>query len=823
MAIFEYRFVQAAPLADDPEYPCTETHGLTTGVWNNQSNPSFSWPSFGSSGYYVNFDSNPAGTNSNPVHPDASYTTSISTSGTYYLRIASVDLGVWYTCFTDYYETTIPDVNSVSVSESNGVITDTWQKTINTPSFSFTLPDDSPSGLKGYYLYWGTAASGTSASFITGTTTYNPGTISTTGSYYLRIQLEDNAGNQSAWRTIFIYKYDVTPPVPSVIETGGASNGIWQNSIIAPSFDIDVVDPESGFASFNLYWQGSPYSGNPITSSSFTYTPDLGLTPSDHVELQYDLSVVTIDQLGNASEMQTIFTFRIDTLDPDAVTSVTETNGLLSDDWGNITYPSFTWDSPSGATNYNVYWGSDGINTPTTPTHPGITPPFSAAATPGVDNYLWVQSEDDAGNTSAWSVVLFTYWYDNTPPSPVTSVTDEEITSGVCSTKKEATFTWDLSTTIGAPIKGYYYYWKDSPNPLTTIPYNHSDGPPLELSLPKGDKYYLRMAAYDEAGNVSAWNTNFILCNGDAVRLITAAVGESINLGVLDPSVHVSIDFPVDAYQIFVDPNWIGLNFWARLWYPTVNGHREPSAGELTDGKVTPYNHQSFNLATDLASDTSTLYSLTLSHTITMTYSDESILALKESTLKIYRWDGENWNDLGNQTLDMDNNTVTGSTNNVGEFILMADPLDVIEQLTITTDPVSFSEFTLSGHSQTILGVTNPWIILDANSEDLGWYITISGTDFIDPQSHNISIQNLSIQIPQSNISTLIGNQSITSSILDPISVNKLGISILNSPEGKSVGKYQITPIFKLNIPAETYAGVYSAQVVITLIVPPIP
>ncbi len=705
--------------------------------------------------------------------------------------------------------TTKANTNPTDCSSNPVIISDQWQNISNQPTFTWS---GATGTIEGYYVYFGTSSSGTDTAFTTDTSFQPPAGV-TTGTYYLRINTKDTDENfpDLVWTTLFILKFDNSPPTFSATESGGASDGVWQNSITSPSFSISLPDLGVGLDGYYLYWgvDSNGTSSDPMIHGIFTFDP------GSLVDGEYFLRINAVDLLGNTSGWQTAFIFRLDTQDPDPVTSVTETNDLVSSAWGNIASPTFTWDAPLGATKYNIMWGSDPLST--TSTNVNIIPPFSASASLGVDNFLRIQSVDDGGNLSAWSNVLFTYWFDNTPPTAVTSVTETAngILSGHCSILKNGTFTWDPSTTTGAPTAGYFYYW--GIDPLGINPHSSSAGPPLMLSLPKGDKYYLRMAAYDDAGNISSWNTNFILCNGDVVGLISAAAGGDLNLGVPEAVVNASINFPVNAFQVFEDPLWVGKDFWARLWYPTINGHRDPTAG-----KVTPYNHRSFNLAADLASDTSTLFSLSLPFTVSLTYSEDSILALYENSLAIYRWDGDKWKVLSNTTLDPVNNVVTGITAYLGEYLLMGDPIPSMEQLSITAGGISFGELPLSGRTTTRNGVTNPWIILDATYSDQGWYVTIRGTDFIDGQNHVISIDNLSIQIPQENIQLLVGTSSPVSLVTEISPMSESNINVLTSQIGSSTGRFSVTPLFKLNIPAETYGGIYSSQLFITIISGPV-
>jgi hypothetical protein len=702
------------------------------------------------------------------------------------------------------------NTNPTGCTSNPVLISNQWQNISNQPTFTWS---GATGTIEGYYIYFGTNSSGTDITAFTTETTYQPALGINTATYYLRINTKDTGEDipDLDWVTLFILKFDNSPPTFSASESGGALNGDWQNFVASPSFSISLPDAGAGLDGYYLYWGLDPVgtSSEPIIQGIYTFTPG-AVTDGE-----YFLRLNAVDLLGNTSGWQTTFIFRLDTLNPPPVSGVIETNGLLTSAWGNISNPSFTWDAPLGATKYNIMWGSDPLST--IPTNVNITQPFSPNAVLGIDNYLRIQSLDSAGNLSAWSNVLFYYWYDNTPPTAVTSVSETAngIISGHCTILKNATFTWGPSTATGAPIAGYYYYW--GIDPLGDAPHSSISGPPFTLSLPKGDKYYLRMAAYDDAGNISTWNANFILCNGDAVRLVSAVTGGEINLGVPDSVVNASITFSTNAFQVFEDPVWVGKDFWARLWYPTMNGHRDPTAG-----KVSPFNHQSFNLAADQASDSSNLFSLTLPFTISLIYSEESILAMYENSLAIYRWDGDRWKILSNSTLDTVNNIVTGTTTYLGEYILMGDPIPSMEQLSIIAAGISFGVLPLSGRTSIRDGVTNPWIILDATYSDQGWYVTIRGTDFIDAQNHTISIENLSIQIPQENIQLLVGSSAPVSLVTEVTSMSESNINVLASQVGSSTGRFSVTPLFKLNIPAETYGGIYSSQLFITIIRGPV-
>ena len=108
----------------------------------------------------------------------------------------------------DAYSPTNPN----SCSQTNGLTDDdTWQNSINAPSFTWNGASDYHSGIEGYYYYWGTNPYGTSYSYTT-SNTYSPSPVSD-GIYYLRIRAKDNAGNlATTWDTLYVFKYDSIKP-----------------------------------------------------------------------------------------------------------------------------------------------------------------------------------------------------------------------------------------------------------------------------------------------------------------------------------------------------------------------------------------------------------------------------------------------------------------------------------------------------------------------------------------------------------------------------------------------------------------------------------
>jgi hypothetical protein len=713
------------------------------------------------------------------------------------------------------YAAPLPDdINSYNCAEASSIVSGQWTTNTN-PTFNWVA-----NGGTTFQVYFGPDPSGTSSIDQTDLT-LSP-TVTAEGSNYLRLHSTELS---DPWLTCFTYNLDLTDPVMGATENNGVQNNVPQNTVTAPSFNIsDTVQHSSPITSFYYYW-GTDSSGE---DNSTSYTNPSAITPpASAVEGNNYFRVSAIDTVSHQSAWATVFTFIYDSTSPsDVITPAVETHGLDQTGWHNQTQPAFTWSIPDGASSYNIFWGTSppAALSDTVATSPGVT---SNAYTPDLlpsgitaTYYLRVQSVDTAGNPGNW-VDMFTYHYDGILPSPVTSVTAavtgdplNTMVSGQCTIERNVTFTWEPSTDMDSGIAGYYFYWGS--NPEGTSVNNSLVSTSLDLTAHKGDKFFFRLASYDAAGNISLWTTEFLLLNGDVVKVVPPVDGGSINLDVPNDTMNISFSFPTDAYQVKIGEIMTGVEFCARMWYP--GDHRAPILS-----KVTPHGHQSFWIAADTTSaENTSISSFTLPSDITFTYPPESALALYENTLKIYHWNGDEWKPLTSSVVDTIKHTITAQTTALGEFLVMGDPIPLSEQLSIQVFGINFGEFPLTGGDIIRTGITTPWIILDATYADLGWYVNIHGSDFSDGNGHKIKIDNMNIQLPQDRITTMIGSATPTTLVPNPTKLSTSDFAIIQSQVGASTGKFSINPIFKLRIPAETYKGTYTSNLVVTIINGPI-
>jgi len=99
-------------------------------------------------------------------------------------------------------DSTPPDLAEYAV-ELNGVESDVAQSEVDNPIFAW---DRSLDPTATYQVYWGPDAEGTSETTIAQPFLATE-SVGQTTTHYLRVRALDAAGNVSAWRTMFIFRY----------------------------------------------------------------------------------------------------------------------------------------------------------------------------------------------------------------------------------------------------------------------------------------------------------------------------------------------------------------------------------------------------------------------------------------------------------------------------------------------------------------------------------------------------------------------------------------------------------------------------------------
>ena len=97
---------------------------------------------------------------------------------------------------------TMPPALPAEAQELNGVHNSVLQNEISAPVFVWQMSESSAT----FNIYWGQNPQGTSNTTAT-RPLFRPTPLTETGTYYLRVQAKDSAGNTSAWKTLFECRY----------------------------------------------------------------------------------------------------------------------------------------------------------------------------------------------------------------------------------------------------------------------------------------------------------------------------------------------------------------------------------------------------------------------------------------------------------------------------------------------------------------------------------------------------------------------------------------------------------------------------------------
>lgn len=289
-----------------------EANGVQSGVWQNSvASPAFNWSGAsdgtgsGVKDYNIYFGTDANGTSST-YQAGASYSPGAQASGTYYLRLNTRDnvdrQAAWQQGFVFKYDGEKPS-NPTAATCSDGKESGEWRNEL-TPTFTLAADAADQVNLSGlrdagtggrYRYYFGTAPDGV-PSVTTDSLEITP-SVAADGTYYLRVQTRDNAGNWSDASTVFTYKYDGTAPGPAGPYSTSASTagitvsygaGSEAESSMASGLHSSAPYKVTGGTAYDSGWQSGGSATDPATD----------LTPGSAVTYY----VKTRDNAGNESQ-----------------------------------------------------------------------------------------------------------------------------------------------------------------------------------------------------------------------------------------------------------------------------------------------------------------------------------------------------------------------------------------------------------------------------------------------------------------------------------------------------------------------------------------
>ena len=141
-----------------------------------------------------------------------------------------------------------------------------------------------------------------------------------------------------------------------------------------------------------------------------------------------------------------------------------------------------------------------------------------------------------------------------------------------------------------------------------------------------------------------------------------------------------------------------------------------------------------------------------------------------------------------------------------------------VSAFTLSTVPVTFPGTTLNGADTTSSTSGGTWQA-DGQGLNQPWHINVSSTDFTNAASNTIAVSNFEIRLLDSSIVVASGppNPKPSSTQTTFIALSGTDVKIASATPAGGNNVYDLTPDFRLTVPAETYTGDYTATVTITI------
>ena len=340
---------------------------------------------------YIDFNTAPAGSNV------------VITAGNFAGHAWSEDLG-WIdfsgVSAPGYNPDLLPPDNPVVSAESTmggtALTSGNWYN-FQTPYFSWPAPTDyangiTPSGIAGYYVYFGTNGATEPVNYQGGMSFTSPNLGSNFGTYYLRIKTKDVAGNISNPATLFTYKYETAAPTAptyvSVTPSGysRANNFTFLWSVTGPSAATDSGG--SGLAKYQ-YKINSEANWHNVAGNANTANITLTDVATTGVNT-FDL--IAVDTANNVSPaVRTNFYFNDSAPTAPRNLTVTPTSSSTN-------AFGFSWSAPPGEIGGYYY----SINALPTLSNANFTTETSLASGPYAtqqdENTFYILAKDNAGN-----------------------------------------------------------------------------------------------------------------------------------------------------------------------------------------------------------------------------------------------------------------------------------------------------------------------------------------------------------------------------------------------------------------------------------------
>lgn len=385
-----------------------------------------------------------------------------------------------------------------TATKSATLVNGAWSKAAS-PLFDWPNADEvggatdgeAGSGVAGYYVYFGTSASGdpVSQGSLVNVSEYSPGSLTSGESYYLRIKTKDDAGNvtEGTWDA-FNFRYDgVKPSNPTTL----------------------VVDPPgySSADSFNFSWSGAEDTGSGVAG----YCYKTGAVDSEEVCVN-EASVSAIPSYRTGTN--TFYVRTIDTAGNLATEYITGSyyfsnnapsgpqNLRVTPETSSTNEFAFAWDPPSlyygqqSALKY--YYSVNVLPTVHNVNAIGLSDRYLTAgayATQKGKNTFYVVAKDEAGNIDYNVYTAIDFYAETEAPGVPRNIDISDVSIKETESWRLA-LSWDAPSSSGSGVSMYKVYRTkvatDCNNDFSSFTYvaATSQTSYVDTGLTQEDQYY---------------------------------------------------------------------------------------------------------------------------------------------------------------------------------------------------------------------------------------------------------------------------------------------------------------------------------------------
>jgi hypothetical protein len=163
------------------------------------------------------------------------------------------------------------------------------------------------------------------------------------------------------------------------------------------------------------------------------------------------------------------------------------------------------------------------------------------------------------------------------------------------------------------------------------------------------------------------------------------------------------------------------------------------------------------------------------------------------------------------------------STDGAGNQTVRTATVTILDPVrSVTPSGIIFPVTILSGSGQTVIGSTPAWSVVNTFACGVGFHINVRSGNFSDGAGHTIPIGNFRMRLQQAAIAPQSGATAAPTSLITnytPLSSSDQALISASACNGR--GTYSVVPEFDFLVPADAYAGNYTAPFTVTIVAGP--